>query len=356
MSEQAIVISALMHSNSSKSNEMKCRNKHTLLLKYSIKVWIILLKILYAWELRVCSFFSSSFLSFCVPSMCCHVSLMVIPFHLHYALNSRRLLCVCISLCHIFHHAGLLFYSIFIFTGFLIDIITFAYFLFYINMRSFFSFIFVRLSKWKNYTNLWFSLCVYVCMVNVLWGQIESKTHENFRIYLSITCILLSELSSRIELEIRSTFWWCKWKGHFHSLSCYFFLSSSLLLFLCLCRVLKRRPTKWVSESEFASIFSEFGYFVELDYPFSSWLIICAMAECCTQDRKINKNQRGYFRCVFEANEAHANERASVCSLMHQLCEFIQICRIRVSTQWKSRFINKERRTKWKRVSERWMR
>lgn len=30
---------------------MKCRNKHTLSLKYSIKVWIILLNILDAWEL-----------------------------------------------------------------------------------------------------------------------------------------------------------------------------------------------------------------------------------------------------------------------------------------------------------------
>lgn len=68
----------------------------------------------------------------------------------------------------------LLFYSIFIFASFLIDIITFTYFLFYINMRSFFSFIFVRMSKWKNYTKLWLcSLCA-----NVVEWRLRAKLSD----------------------------------------------------------------------------------------------------------------------------------------------------------------------------------
>lgn len=89
---------------------MKCRNKHTLLLKYSIKVWIILLKILYAWAMVYVAH-TKAFRSFgAVP--------------LHFVVYS-------FSQFH-FH------FSFFFSFGFLIDIITFAYFLFYINMRSFF--------------------------------------------------------------------------------------------------------------------------------------------------------------------------------------------------------------------------
>lgn len=89
----------------------------------------------------------------------------------------------------------------FIFAGFLIDIITFAYFLFYINMRSFFPFIFVRLFKWKNYTNLllweWFN-----GEHDGVWKTDARHTKFSIIKYTEWTCT-----SSFLEYEFR----WGRW-------------------------------------------------------------------------------------------------------------------------------------------------
>lgn len=98
-----------------------------------------------------------------------------------------------------------------------------------------------------------------------------------------------------------------KWKGH--------------IIF-----VLRRvsRETEYKPE-KIRFIFSEFGYFAELDYPFSSWVAIC-LAECHT------KPQMNESSCISQSSSLLLlSESVRVCSLMHQLCEFIQICHIGVT-------------------------
>ena len=199
-----------------------------------------------AFECVRCRFFLLFSFPFFLLSML--FPMTVVPFNLHKpCANARWLSSLLFTLLLNFHFLG----------RFLIDIITFAYFLFYINMCSFFSWcsfvffffffsfsvhIFVHLSKWKNYTNLWLGslVCEYLKLLAVE-GHSERDTikfvHKLVYILSTVYSFdwtrfrpLSSSPISLTRLALNYRAFGCKWKRAFLVL---FFLSSSL----CCCRV-----------------------------------------------------------------------------------------------------------------------